>query len=85
MLDLLARLRMPKVFNLRTDPYEFADVTSNSYYDWVIHNMYFLFLAQTAAGKFAESFKEFPPAQRPGSFTIDDAMKKMSEVTAGAS
>jgi len=79
------RLRLPKIFNLRTDPYEFADVTSNSYYDWVIHNMYFLFVAQTMAGKFAESFKEFPPAQRPGSFTIDDAMKKMSEVAAGSS
>ncbi len=51
---------MPKVFILRTDPYEFADVTSNSYYDWVIHNMYFLFLEQTATGRFAESFRSSP-------------------------
>ena len=27
-------MRIPKIFNLRTDPYEFADVTSNSYWDW---------------------------------------------------
>jgi arylsulfatase len=75
----------PKLFNLRTDPYERADVTSNTYYDFLLHNMYFLYAAQAAAQKFAETFKEFPPAQKPGSFTIDDAMKKMSEATSGAS
>jgi arylsulfatase A-like enzyme len=79
------RLRLPKIFNLRTDPCEFSDVTSNSYYDWLIHHMFFLMAGQTAAAKFADTFKEFPPAQRPGSFTIDDAMKKMSEVAAGSS
>ena len=77
------RLRLPKIFNLRTDPYEYADVTSNTYYDYLIHHMFFLMAAQAGAAKFAETFKEFPPAQRPGSFTIDDAMKKMSAVAAG--
>jgi arylsulfatase A-like enzyme len=76
------RLRMPKIYNLRTDPYEFADVTSNSYYDWWIHNGYFIFLAQAAAGKFADTFKDFPPVQHPNSFTIDEAMAKMA-ATAG--
>lgn len=79
------RLRLPKIFNLRTDPYEFADVTSNTYYDWMLHNDYFILAAQAVAGKFVETFKEFPPIQRPGSFTIDDAMAKMSDATAGAS
>jgi arylsulfatase len=79
------RLRLPKLFNLRTDPYEFADVTSNTYYDWFIHRGYFIYVAQAAAAKFVETFKEFPPVQRPGSFTIDDAMAKMSEVAAGSS
>ncbi|MEI9891133.1 MAG: hypothetical protein WDN45_11715 [Caulobacteraceae bacterium] len=59
------KLRMPKVYNLRTDPYEFADVTSNTYYDWALHNLYFLFLAQAAAGQFAETFKDFPAVQKP--------------------
>ena len=77
------RLRLPKVFNLRTDPYEFADVTSNSYYDWSLHNLYFIFAAQTAAAKFVETFKDFPRVQKPGSFTIDDAMAKMSEPASG--
>ena len=71
------------MFNLRTDPYERADITSNTYYDWVLHNAYFIFAAQTAAAKFVETFKEFPPVQKPGSFTIDDAMAKMGEAASG--
>ena len=59
------RLRMPKIFNLRTDPYEFADITSNTYWDWFMHNAYFIYVAQAGGGKFAETFKEFPPIQKP--------------------
>ncbi len=77
------RLRVPKIYNLRTDPYEFADVTSNTYYDWFLHNAYFIFVAQTAAAKFAETFKDFPPVQRPNSFTVDDALAKMRETASG--
>ena len=77
-------LRLPKLFNLRTDPYEYADITSNTYYDWFLHNAYFIYVAQAAAAKFAETFKEFPAIQRPNSFTIDDAIAKMSEAASGA-
>lgn len=76
------RLRVPKMFNLRTDPYEFADTTSNSYWDWMFRNAFFVALAQAAVGKFAETFKEFPAIQKPNTFTIDDAMAKISEATA---
>lgn len=79
------RLRLPKMFNLRTDPYEFADITSNTYYDWFLHNAYFIYAAQTGAAMFAETFKEFPPIQRPNSFTIDDAIAKMADAAAGSS
>ena len=79
------RLRLPKLYNLRTDPYEFATVTSNSYWDWMVHNAYFIFAAQAAAAKFADTFKEFPAVQRPNSFTIDDAMAKISAASSGAS
>jgi arylsulfatase A-like enzyme len=78
------RLRLPKMFNLRTDPYEFADTTSNTYWDWEIHNAYFIYVAQALAAKFAETFKEFPAIQKPNSFTIDDAMAKMSEAAASS-
>jgi len=79
------RLRLPKIFNLRTDPYEFADITSNTYWDYVVHNAYFIFAAQLAAAKFTETFKEFPAVQKPNTFTIDDAMGKMGEVASGSS
>ena len=78
-------LRVPKLFNLRTDPYEYADITSNTYYDWFIRRGYFIMIAQTAAAKFVATFKDFPPVQRPGSFTIDDAMVKMASANTGAS
>jgi arylsulfatase A-like enzyme len=79
------RLRVPKIFNLRTDPYEYADITSNTYWEWLLRNAYFLYGAQAAAGKFAETFKEFPPIQKPNTFTVDDAIAKMSEAVGGAS
>jgi arylsulfatase len=79
------RLRLPKIFNLRTDPYEFADITSNSYWDWVFHNAYFVYGAQGLMAKFVETFKEFPIIQKPNTFTVDDALRKMSESMSGAS
>ncbi len=77
------KLRLPKIINLRTDPYEFAPVTSNTYYDWMLHNAYFIYAAQAAAAKFTETFKEFPAVQKPNSFTVDDAMAKMSAGAGG--
>jgi arylsulfatase len=77
------RLRLPKLFNLRTDPYERADQTSNAYYDWFLKHDYILFVAWTIVDKWAETFKEFPPIQRPNTFTIDDALRMLSEAASG--
>jgi arylsulfatase len=77
-------LRIPKLFNLRTDPFERADMTSNSYYEWFLYHAYILYGAWALAGMYAETFKEFPPVQKPGSFTIDDALAKMAEASGSA-
>jgi len=77
------RLRLPKLFNLRTDPFERADITSNTYYDWFLHRDYVVFAAQHITAKFAETFKDFPPRQKAASFTIDDALAKMNDVASG--
>jgi arylsulfatase len=72
------KLRVPKIFDLRSDPYERADVTSNTYYDWLLSSGAGAFM--TAPGivtAFLASFKEFPPSQRPSSFTIDQIVEKM--------
>jgi arylsulfatase len=73
-------LRVPKLFNLRTDPYERADITSNSYYSWMIENAYLVLAAQGVIGPFLETFKEFPPRQKAASFTIDQAMERLEAV-----
>jgi arylsulfatase len=70
-------LRVPKLFNLRTDPFERADITSNSYYEWVIENVILVLAAQTLVVEFLETFKEFPPRQKAASFTIDQAVEKL--------
>ena len=53
------RLRVPKLFNLRTDPYEFADITSNSCWDWFINHAYILQQASTLMGISAAFLKGF--------------------------
>jgi len=72
-------LRLPKLYDLHADPYERADITSNSYYDWTISRGYIVVAASTVVGKYLESYKDFPPSQRPASFTIDQAMEKLKQ------
>jgi arylsulfatase A-like enzyme len=64
-------LRLPKLFNLRMDPFERADITSDQYYDWVVHNVYLNVEGQVRAIEFMETFKEYPPSQAPASFNIN--------------
>jgi arylsulfatase len=71
------KLRMPKLFDLRADPYERADITSNTYYDWMISNPAAFAGSQPAVAKFLATFKEYPPSQRPSSFSIDQLIEKM--------
>jgi arylsulfatase A-like enzyme len=73
-------LRVPKLFNLRTDPYERADFTSNTYYDWLLKNDYLILAATGFVTQFLETFKEFPPAQMAASFTIDQVVDKLLAV-----
>lgn len=72
-------LRVPKIFNLRMDPYEVADVTSNTYYDWLLDHAYMLVPAQAYVGQFLDTFKDFPPRQKAASFSLDDVMIKLQE------
>ena len=74
-------LRVPLIFNLRTDPYEHSEITSNTYYDWMFHKAYLLVPAQAIVGEFLSTLKEFPPRQKAASFSLDQVIEKM---TAGA-
>lgn len=81
--DPFTPLRLPKLYNLRTDPYEYATITSNSYYDWFLYHAYILFAAWAIMDKWASTFKEFPAVQKPNTFTIDDALKMLTESANG--
>jgi arylsulfatase len=76
-------LRIPLIFHLRRDPYERAQITSNTYYDWLLDRAFLLVPAQTYVGKFLATFKEFPPRQKAASFSLDQVMEKL--LTAGGS
>jgi len=77
-------LRLPKIFNLRTDPFERADVTSNSYWDWFVDHAYIALAGQAIITQFLESFREFPPRQKAASFTIDQALERLeAAITSG--
>ena len=77
-------LRVPKLFNLRTDPFERADTTSNTYWDWYLSKAYLVLAAQDLVAQFLETFKGFPPRQKAASFTIDQVMEKMARSLSGA-
>ena len=72
-------LRFPLLFNLRRDPYERAQVTSNTYYDWLLDRVYLMVPAQTYVGNFLTTFKEFPPSQKAASFSLDQVMEKLAQ------
>jgi arylsulfatase len=73
-------LRVPKLYNLRTDPFERADTTSNTYYDWLFENDYIILAASSLVAEFLATFEEFPPRQKAASFTIDQVVAKLETV-----
>ena len=75
-------LRIPLIFNVRSDPFERADEsmmpleTSNQ--------LYFIVPCQAVVGKLLETFKEFPPRQKPSSFNVDAVVEKLTAVGGGS-
>ena len=76
-------LRIPKIFDLRSDPYERADITSNTYYDWLLDHAYLLVPAQAEVAKFFATFEEYPPSQRAASFSVDQIQEQLENTLSG--
>ena len=72
-------LRLPKLFNLRMDPFERADHETIGYPQWRIERLYALVPAQAIVGKFLGTFKEYPPRQKPGSFSLDRVLESLQK------
>jgi arylsulfatase len=70
-------MRAPKMYNLRSDPFERGDEDASMFYDkWVADRSFLLVPAQAIVGQFLKTFQEFPPRQKPASFNIDEALAK---------
>ncbi len=77
-------LRIPKIFHLRRDPFERADENSNTYYDWMIDHAYLLYGAQALVAQQIQSFKDFPPRQKPASFNLDRVLETLQDASGAA-
>jgi len=78
------KLRVPKIFNLRRDPFERADENSNTYWDWVIDHVYLVYGMQALVAGQIENFVKYPPRQKPASFNLDAVMESLQAATSGA-
>jgi len=76
-------LRLPKLFNLRSDPFETADHEGMDYERWRVEHLFVMVPAQEYVAQFLSTFKEFPPRQKPGSFSIDAALASLQSSTTG--
>jgi arylsulfatase A-like enzyme len=77
--DPFVPLRLPKVFNLRSDPFEIADHEGMDYDRWRIEHVFLLYGALAYVGQFLATFREYPPSQKAGSFSIDQAMNALQQ------
>ena len=80
----LVPLRAPLIFNLRTDPFERAQEESGGYEKWYVQRMFLMAPAQAIVAEQLRTFQEFPPRQKPGSFSVGEAMDKLINATQGS-
>ena len=82
--DPFVTLRFPKLFNIRSDPFETADHESMDYGRWRVEHVFLLVPAQQYVGRFLATFKEFPQRQKVGSFSLDQVLKSLQSEPTGA-
>jgi arylsulfatase A-like enzyme len=71
-------LRVPKIFNLRRDPFERADENSNTYWDWLLDHAFILVPVQAYVKELMETLRDFPPRQKPAAFNLDRVMEELT-------
>ncbi len=79
--DPFVSLRVPKIFNLRTDPFERGDTDANNWETWMFRHAFLFVPAKTYVGEYIATFKEFPLRQKPAKFNLDDVMATMKTAT----
>jgi arylsulfatase len=74
----LVELRVPKLFNLRADPFERGPHEGIGYRNWQLERIFLLAPAQAYVASWLASFKDFPPRQKPGTFNLSSVMDKLT-------
>ena len=69
-------LRLQKIYNIMQDPFERADITSNTFWDWQLNHVSNMYGVMDEVFKFVETFKEFPPRSFPPSFNPATIMEQ---------
>lgn len=82
-MEPFVHLRMPKLFHLRRDPFERADQSSNTYYDWFLSHAYAIYAMQEVVAEQIDSFIKYPPRQKAASFNLDAVLAKIEETGSG--
>ena len=77
--DPLVALRLPKLFDLRADPFERAQSEAGDYKKWRVERAFVLVPAQDIVGQHLRTYVQFPPRQKPGSFSLDQVLAKLQE------
>ena len=77
--DPLVTLRLPKITDLRADPFEIAAREAGDYDKWRVERTFLLVPAQDFVGKHLQTYVEFPPRQKPGSFSLDEVLAKLQQ------
>jgi len=82
--DPLIVLRFPKLFDLRADPFERAQDDAGDYDRWRVEHAFALVPAQAFVARHLATYQEYPPRQKPGSFSLDQVLAKLHEHGGGA-
>ena len=77
--DPLVTLRLPKLMDLRADPFEIAPRVAGEYPKWRVERAFLLVPAQAFVGQHLKTYVEYPPRQKPGSFSLDQVLEKLQQ------
>ncbi len=78
--DPFITYRIAKLFNLRMDPYERADLVSDQYYDWLVRNDFVIAQVVFHGIEFLETFIKYPPSQLPATFSPDGVEEQIDKI-----
>jgi arylsulfatase len=82
-MNPLTKLRIPLICDLKSDPYEYSVDASAYYHSWLLDHAFLVVPSVQVVANYLKTYKDFPPRQRPATFSIDQIIEKLEATTAG--